>query len=266
MSSLSWMPSSLPQHNVATKRAHRIWEISELLEQILIHLRMRDLLLDQRVCHLWHEIISSSPTLQTTLFLRPDIRNSASAISDGRTKTMPNCNPLLIQSFTPLFQGCLRMAQHTWATTSHQRAVLQRNASWRHMLVAQPPHGTLEEVIAYIGEDGLVDHTDIRTSPILNGLHMGYIYDKAELILRSQSETYLVVLLGDWVLQGLTGIQHVDETGQEMECREWTRICRSAVGRGKWSGSDRITFYIEKPLVPHMDEPFPGDDASGSDF
>lgn len=154
------------------------------------------------------------------------------------------------------------MAQHTWARTSHEPAFLHRNASWRHMLAAQPPHGNLEEVIAYTGEDGLIDHTEIRTSPISNGLHMGYIYDKAELILRSQSDTYLVVLLRDWVLQGLTGIQHVDEFRQELECREWTQICRSAVGRGKWSGSDRITFYIEKPLAPHDDGTFPGDDAS----
>ena len=44
---------------------------SELLEHILYDLPIRDLLLSQRVCRTWRSLISSSPTLQQALFLRP---------------------------------------------------------------------------------------------------------------------------------------------------------------------------------------------------
>ncbi|TKA71628.1 hypothetical protein B0A49_03031 [Cryomyces minteri] len=51
--------------------SQRVVNIVELLEQILLHLPMVDLLLAQRVCRRWRALIIHSVHLQRALFLRP---------------------------------------------------------------------------------------------------------------------------------------------------------------------------------------------------
>ncbi|KXT09269.1 hypothetical protein AC579_2127 [Pseudocercospora musae] len=51
--------------------ADAVLSTTELLESILEHLPMKDLLLNQRVCKKWQAVVSQSPYLQQKLFFQP---------------------------------------------------------------------------------------------------------------------------------------------------------------------------------------------------
>ncbi|KAK4898597.1 hypothetical protein LTR27_003769 [Elasticomyces elasticus] len=51
--------------------AHQVFHITELLQSILLDLPMQDLLLAQRVCSTWKEVIDGSQAIQRTLFFIP---------------------------------------------------------------------------------------------------------------------------------------------------------------------------------------------------
>ncbi|KAF7377266.1 putative f-box domain protein [Mycena sanguinolenta] len=107
----------------------------ELLEQTLTHFPMRDLLVTAPlVSQMWHAVILT-PTLQRLLFFEPDT-------SSGRTE-----NPLLVELFPPFFApgGPKRWtwpnfeAIKTMAWSKAPDAFRRPEASWRRMLVTQPP-------------------------------------------------------------------------------------------------------------------------------
>lgn len=131
----------------------------ELLETILLNLSMQDLLLHALlVSHSFHVLICSSPALQQHLFFLP---KAPSRPSDY----LPN--PLLVQKFSPFFQNLQPSPRHhskaepvkpprfhfiniqqlegrsapefnsSW--TSNPLAFRRKEASWRRMLVLQPP-------------------------------------------------------------------------------------------------------------------------------
>ncbi|KAK6824955.1 Regulator of G protein signaling superfamily [Apiospora arundinis] len=143
--------------------------IPELLEAILLYVDERTLLVSaQRVSQHWRAVIAVSPSLQWKLFLRPDDR--------AATALAPRKNPLLAKAFPFCFDdwpnGVLLTPQNgtralLWAksdTTAAEPPVLGRrranpwyplpqwphlrarreafrrpDASWRRMLVHQPP-------------------------------------------------------------------------------------------------------------------------------
>ncbi|KAF7360675.1 F-box domain protein [Mycena venus] len=114
----------------------------ELLELTLIHLPMRDLLVTTPlVCKMWQAGITLTPALQRTLFFQPD--PSASA---------PIQNPLLVELFPPFCEifypsQCSRTCTASSITTmpwsKASEAFRRVDASWRRMLVTQPPVQTL---------------------------------------------------------------------------------------------------------------------------
>ncbi|KAK7920894.1 hypothetical protein PG985_008916 [Apiospora marii] len=141
-------------------------KVSELLESILLHVDERTLLVSaQRVNKRWRDIITNSSCLQKKLFLMPD--DSDAAARD------PQHNPLLAETFPFCFDdltaypsGARRVVwaksdifaarppvfkqrQHNPLTqlpqwrqlwSRRRRAALgQPQASWRRMLVHQPP-------------------------------------------------------------------------------------------------------------------------------
>lgn len=55
----------------APTASSRVFEITELLEQILLHLSFKDLLLSQRVARKWEAVTTQSATLQRHLFFQP---------------------------------------------------------------------------------------------------------------------------------------------------------------------------------------------------
>ncbi|KAJ7108396.1 hypothetical protein C8R43DRAFT_1044225 [Mycena crocata] len=193
---------------------------TEILSQILAQLPMRDLLLKvPLVCSTWQATILT-PALQRALFFQPDF-----AIAPAS----PVQNPLLVELFPAFFAPYQKERWHSstcwpsnassisrmpWATAPD--AFRRADASWRRMLVTQPPPQTL-----------LVTETR-RTVPLgiseryatLDGpLRMGVVYDVAlPLIDRVVSSFYIrwhriddaaagrgggvdVTLLVDWTVQ-----------------------------------------------------------------
>ncbi|GFF86609.1 hypothetical protein IFM61606_05443 [Aspergillus udagawae] len=111
----------------------------ELLEYVLLYLDVQSLLTSaQRVCRSWTRLIQTSPRLQQVLFFKP--------IPPERCPEKL-INPLLARHFTGLLpasmdpygvrDGSLR---HPWSEQADRRQkFFRREASWRRMLVQQPP-------------------------------------------------------------------------------------------------------------------------------
>ncbi|KAL2848779.1 hypothetical protein BJX68DRAFT_255799 [Aspergillus pseudodeflectus] len=112
----------------------------EILEMILLQVDMRTLLtFGQRVCHAWKNLIRTSRFLQRALFFMP-IQESEWAAGE---KTL---NPLLAEAFPSIFPAKYKcderfsIPQLPMAKDSEAMAIFgRRDASWRRMLVQQPP-------------------------------------------------------------------------------------------------------------------------------
>ncbi|KAJ5088568.1 hypothetical protein N7456_012184 [Penicillium angulare] len=133
-----------------------IFSITEILENILLSLDIKSLITSgQRVCHRWHDLVVTSPALQKHLYLQPDWGK--------KTKTP---NPLLSEFFSPWFPSVVaadakpNQASQELQTCSHIQGIFGGNAdfenlplarsknnpyfmyekaSWRRMLIQQPP-------------------------------------------------------------------------------------------------------------------------------
>lgn len=116
-----------------TVRGHVLC-ITELLELILLQLDMRTLLTSQRVCRKWSSLVRSSSKIQESLFFEPVLPGSVP------TKVQ---NPLLAEVFPPFFVETKgRIGMDSFDMIKHpekQVSYLRPEASWRRMLVQQPP-------------------------------------------------------------------------------------------------------------------------------
>ncbi|TGO89149.1 hypothetical protein BPOR_0123g00200 [Botrytis porri] len=149
--------------------------VPETLTKILSHLDVKTLLLSQRVSKQWAEIIQTHPHLQECLFFKPAARN-----------TEVTLNPLLTEKFPDWF---CTSEEEPWNRVSHEifnklewgssprvaMAYRRSDASWRRMLLRQPP---LEEMlIDYNRNDkyGLF-FWDVKVEK-KEGIRMGLAYD-----------------------------------------------------------------------------------------
>jgi hypothetical protein len=199
-----------------------ILQIPELVESILFHLDNRTLLHATRVSRNFEAIITTSPTLQRKLFFCPEPRRSAPTISLASSKvtspdTFPlpfssqnvlyaHLNPLLVDSFPIFFpensecHGLMRLFGYRedfislrWARDVATIAAYARsNASWRRMLVSNPPIRT-----AYVNTicSGImlssVQITRLNCGP--DGLKMGLLYDfLQESIVAQDSDSFSI--------------------------------------------------------------------------
>ncbi|KAF7190714.1 hypothetical protein HII31_07873 [Pseudocercospora fuligena] len=124
---------------------HNTLGTSELLENILLHLPMRDLLLDQRVCKTWKACIDSSVKLQRGLFFKP----AGNIIAHPRLQEgvvimwSPKnlfVNPLLLDAF-----GSFNLARdilHLKSKPCSEDRFTRSDASWQKMLLTQPPYSS----------------------------------------------------------------------------------------------------------------------------
>lgn len=191
----------------------RVLRSPELLEAILLSVDIRTLLVSvQRVNQFWRDVVTTSPNLQQALFLQPQVPKTGNVLPGERT-----LNPLLKETFKPWFHPPSSLSRFH----SHGREVLyslplaqpQRNkaftraeASWRRMLIHQPPmhdFGFVEEVRNEAGSMYLRSHVSVkdwvastsnrhrgRDSPSPppeeqgDGLRMGQLYDFTLQVLR----------------------------------------------------------------------------------
>ncbi|KAF2749804.1 hypothetical protein M011DRAFT_524452 [Sporormia fimetaria CBS 119925] len=127
----------------------RVLSLPDLLEPILLCLPPRDLLLAQLISRHFHSLITNSPLIQPALFFRP---------APSKPNTTPTTNPLLAEHFPhfftvhedarrswqlPSFEKLMRMpwisSLQTSTVSRTQTPFLRREASWRRMLLMQPP-------------------------------------------------------------------------------------------------------------------------------
>ncbi|RHZ43578.1 F-box domain protein [Aspergillus thermomutatus] len=112
----------------------------ELLEYILFYLDVQSLLTSaQRVCHSWTRLIQTSPKLQQALFFKP--------IPPEQCREKLH-NPLLARLFPNLLPPSMDSSgvrecsylRLSWSKQNDRReGFFRREASWRRMLVQQPP-------------------------------------------------------------------------------------------------------------------------------
>ncbi|KAF4169062.1 hypothetical protein CNMCM6936_009659 [Aspergillus lentulus] len=112
----------------------------ELLEYILLYLDIQSLLTSaQRVCHSWARLIQASPRLQQALFFKP--------IPPEKCHEKLR-NPLLAKEFWNFFpppqdpsgvRECTYLMLSGPEASERRQKLFRREASWRRMLVQQPP-------------------------------------------------------------------------------------------------------------------------------
>ncbi|KAJ7758761.1 hypothetical protein B0H14DRAFT_402547 [Mycena olivaceomarginata] len=148
----------------------------ELLEHTLAHLPMRDLLTVAPLVSKAWQAITLSPVLQRALFFEPDL-----------TGTQPVENPLLVELFPPFFLlpsgdwppwswpgNASRFKEMSWVTAPD--AFKREDASWRRMLVTQPPTRTM--VVTHMTHSRIGDFEQRAVLKDLS-LRMGVLYDIA---------------------------------------------------------------------------------------
>lgn len=138
----------------------------ELLEAILKELDTRTLLLSQRVCHHFRDLISSSPVLQAHLFITcvPGPKNDeyytwlesigSLQLLDEGTSRLPNekattifravtLNPLLAHEIIPLERDLIyydsKQQGQRHEAISMSRLLAHPQGSWRSMYISNPP-------------------------------------------------------------------------------------------------------------------------------
>ncbi|KAK3987353.1 hypothetical protein QBC44DRAFT_360855 [Cladorrhinum sp. PSN332] len=182
----------------------------ELLERVLLELDMRTILtVAQRVHPHWHKVITTSPAIQQHLFFRPiNVPSGSSPI--------PIQNPLLASDFYAFFRTWAPKARATiwqhrdrvlplsfrptgdidsfilWNTLpgfrdmankkKHHLALTRPDASWRRMLVSQPPPKRIGRVKEW-GPDQVYRHWDRKMVDVKDGLRMGDLYDVVDAVL-----------------------------------------------------------------------------------
>ena len=133
--------------------SHRLLGTSEVLEMILLHLPIRDLLLAQRTCKWLKSVITESPPLQRALFFKPVYALPAEDFRMGKAcctehQLLPGdllvCNSKLRVYGNPLFEWAFGTAEGEEEQSRDKElelppAFAYRKASWRRMFITQPP-------------------------------------------------------------------------------------------------------------------------------
>ncbi|KAI1311079.1 hypothetical protein F5Y03DRAFT_343396 [Xylaria venustula] len=169
-----------------------VLQTAELLQEILLNLDMRTLLTAaQRVSRQWRELVTSSPALQQALYFEPMAESSGIATQ----------NPLLAEIFPLWFPKETQEEQldvdevdeiEEWpkvperedfdslemAQESRRHAFMHPTATWRRMLVRQPPVRSLGCWTVFHGRGG--DHHEFALHEFPDGLRMDHLYDLAQ--------------------------------------------------------------------------------------
>ncbi|KAF8158946.1 hypothetical protein K438DRAFT_328754 [Mycena galopus ATCC 62051] len=157
----------------------------EILEQILVQLPIRDLLVTvPLVCKTW-QAVTLSPALQRALFFAPD----------SASKRVQN--PLLREMFPPFFafweasKGSFSdmddIEAMPWSKAPN--AFKRQEASWRRMLIAQPPP---QSVIIQQTTSGMTGLSERQAMLKDLSFRMGLLYDLTALLVSDEVTTFWV--------------------------------------------------------------------------
>lgn len=169
--------------SLSTSAASTVLRTPELLEMILMHLNMQEILPLQRISPAFRDIILSSASLKRKLFLAPAIHESANQETDNPYfKALfptlgtylltgnPKWRPKFIKAITE--EDTERIDDVFWACET---------ASWRNMYLTQPP---VRDMTVYAGfEEGKGGRSvqDLVSAQVAiksaDGVTMGMIFD-----------------------------------------------------------------------------------------
>ncbi|KAI1112487.1 hypothetical protein F5Y14DRAFT_270281 [Nemania sp. NC0429] len=189
--------------------------IPELLEAILLQLDMTSLLLSaSRVNKTWNHVIETSPAIQKALYFQP-VQDNCSTQNPKQKPTAPTVNPLLLKKFGAYFfaadehhgrvhRACDAFHKLPWeenrgidlaTTLEMQRAITSQKrdcsrftrtgASWRRMLVSQPPPTELGALWQEAGLSSAIKPMQTAFQALIvpgtsmhpTGIQMGHLYD-----------------------------------------------------------------------------------------
>ncbi|KAL3441818.1 hypothetical protein BJX65DRAFT_243381 [Aspergillus insuetus] len=127
---------------------------------------MRPLINCQRVCRLWHDIIEASDTLQEALFLKVSERQISSS---NPSKRHPVVRHLIWPSLQKYREAQWlkrrRFGKNKRYFFSGERAYLRPEASWRRMLLQQPPTGRIGKKELLTDQQGVPNLSIISRKP-----------------------------------------------------------------------------------------------------
>ncbi|GKZ77560.1 hypothetical protein AnigIFM56816_011296 [Aspergillus niger] len=217
-----------------------VLSVRRILERILLDLDMRTLLTSApRVNRFWNFLIRDSRPIQEALFFQP-------VKSRSHESTIRILNPLLAEAFPGIFQrNSIVFPEHTESKLTFDTLDMVKNpdrtevymredASWRRMLVQQPPACKLW-IVSGCGDDtGFCERCEIQgrkvseTGPEIpdDGLRMEMLFE----ILVFHSDFYgvmdyaTVYWWGDW--EG-----------------SWVRECMEGLGRCNASIAPDLILY-----------------------
>lgn len=192
----------------------------ELLELVLFHLDIKTRIVSApRVCKLWFDTLNQSPLLRKASFFQSEKSSSTSF------EKPPRINPLLLEAFGDAFfnlshyevgKHSFRRAEYFWKLpwspqallklrartrsvlsvepTCRQRSFTRAGASWRRMLVSQPPPNFL----GFIWLDGFpqeaIGGNRLRIDSLspqkvdAGGVTMGQLYDTVQCLTMQQQQ------------------------------------------------------------------------------
>ncbi|KAI9151371.1 hypothetical protein HJFPF1_08573 [Paramyrothecium foliicola] len=206
-------------HGAERVALENVLNTPELMLNILLNVDMRTLLTSvPRVCRQWHKLTGGSTPIQKALYLKPDF-----------DATPRHINPLLAKAF-PGFVGegklkhlnTSEFSNISLAAEGNKELFMRKDASWRKMLISQPPARALGNVkikdtqVAYPSK--ALDR--IRRDDFPEGLRMGKLYD----------------LLVEWVYESdlVRGFMILSN---ESHIKEW--MDRDEIGEGLCSSGQR---------------------------
>jgi hypothetical protein len=161
--------------------ATRVLDTPELLEAILLHLPLRDLLHSQRVSCQFQATVTSSPSIQRALFFRANRRKFGPQEWD--------INPLLREAFLPWFlypKSEMDLPKFEtfefldWNSSEQKQIAYARpEASWRRMFFIQPPPQklTVKQYHNSMGGDSEAAGELLFDADENDGVRMDVLYD-----------------------------------------------------------------------------------------
>lgn len=144
-----------------------LW-IPELLEPILLCLDMRTLLTSaQCVCWYWHDTINRSKAIQEALFFQP---------VKVHDPVHPVHNPLLQELFWPTGSETPFLDVPPFLPEKRNKAFHRKEASWRRMLIRQPPTSKLGIIEYEISREREILYHEVILQPVNYVLRMGLLH------------------------------------------------------------------------------------------
>jgi hypothetical protein len=179
-----------------------VWRTTELLENIILFLPLRDLLLAKRISIRFRDVMNESSKVRKALFFEPLWEvPKAEAIVMAAYKQPPSsfqylptdvASYMVLNPFFDRFFNSEVCTDHEfhkhpelWTNQSTLMGVLTKspsNASWRRMLLLQPHATSATYTIgidskSFRRSDGSIRCADAHQLSLLNGLQMSRIFD-----------------------------------------------------------------------------------------